>query len=145
MEQLKEKLKQISKQQKIIMICVIVIVIIAIASILGVFVFADKGITGSSKKATEPTTLEEQIRKQVNTNVSLRAMLTYEGTPTVSITRVKISTDETTAEVYGKVSIKDNYGDTYTGNFDADVTIKDGTISVKNIDIETPTRSRLGN
>ena len=78
MEQLKEKLKQISKQQKIIMICVIVIVIIAIASILGVFVFADKGITGSSKKATEPTTLEEQIRKQVNTNVSLRAMLTYE-------------------------------------------------------------------
>ena len=138
MEQLKEKLKQMSKKQKIIILSIIAIVIVAI--ILGVVLSS-----GSTTKGEAPKTIEDEIRSKVDARVIVEAVWTYSGTPTVNITTVDISNDGTTAKVYGKLSVRDNYGDTYTGKFSADVTINDGSVSVKDVDIDTPTRSRLGN
>lgn len=130
------------KGKQIIMIGVLVIIIIALAIILGVKI-SNQGKISNSTTTDTSTTLKDEIRRKVKISVMTRATLNYEGTATdASITTINISKDGTTATVYGKVSVRDNYGDTYTGKFSADVKINNGNISVEDVDIDTPTKNR---
>ncbi len=139
MKNLKESIKQMSKKKKIICLSIIIIVILAI--IIGtVIIVSNSGNT----EIEEPKTIEELIEQKVKARALVEAKLTYEGTPSANVTAIDISNDGTTATAYGKVTVRDNYGDIYTGKFTAEVTINNGdTIIIKDIEIETPTRNRF--
>lgn len=141
MKNLKESIKQMSKKKKIICLSIIIIVILAI--IIGTIVIVSNS---GDTEVEEPKTIEELIEQEVQSRAIIETMLTYEGTPSADVTTVDISNDGTTATAYGKVTVRDNYGDIYTGKFTAEVTISNGdNINVKDIEIETPTRNRFEN
>lgn len=76
----------------------------------------DPGTEAEDAKSPEET-VESKVRSQIMAEI----ILTYdtEGVPT--ITSYVNQRGENTYEVTGKVTVKDKYGDYYTGKYDAEV------------------------
>lgn len=100
-----------------------------IVSVTVIIIGAVKMIRNNNYKS-EALSLKEKISTEVENALTNQLYLEYGRMPTFNTTTVNISKDETTAEVYGKVTIIDKYGDAYTGKFDASVKIDGNVITV---------------
>ena len=72
---------------------------------------------GGSKEPEK--TPEDKVTSAVRSYIMVEITLSYETTGVPSITTFVNQIDETTYEVTGKVTVKDKYGDSYTGKYDA--------------------------
>lgn len=91
-------------------------------------------------------TKEDDINSKIKTEIEIKAMtqctLRYDCRVTSSTcTNIKDNGDGT-YNVYGYVIAIDNYGDKYRGNFDAEVTVESGDVSITEFNLETPTRQK---
>ncbi len=73
---------------------------------------------GNSESEESP---EDSVISAVRARIMAEIALGYETTGVPTITTFVSEIDETTYEVTGKVSVKDKYGDSYTGKYDAEV------------------------
>lgn len=135
-----EKLKEIIKQKPIILGIIAIIIVLIIAIVLSM----NNNKTNTSSNKGE--TIEDKVKSFVDARVKVEIVLEYNGTPTVNITKVEFFNDlqgRPRAMAYGKVDVRDNYGDIYTAKFTAEVNINDGdSISLVDLDMDTPTKSR---
>ena len=78
---------------------------------------------GSSGNETQEESGEEAIIKDVKDTVSARIVakivVSYDTVGSPTITHYVDEIDENEYEVTGKVTVRDKYGDTYTGKYDA--------------------------
>ena len=72
---------------------------------------------GSNGGDTE--SVEDKVRDAVESQINVDIMLRYDTTGVPSITTYIDEIGENEFEVTGKVTVRDKYGDTYTGNYDA--------------------------
>lgn len=140
MEKVKEIINKLNKEQKV---AGIVLVLVMAVIVIGISINSSKTNISSSKGKTT----EDKVREFVDARVKVEIVLTYSGTPTVNITKVEFFNDlqgRPRAMAYGKVDVRDNYGDIYTAKFTAEVNINDGdSISLVDLDMDTPTKSRF--
>ena len=109
MKKVFENIKEFILKHKKLSFLLIVLVIIGI--IIVVFL-----LNSGNKEPVE--TLEDRVRSRARTTALTYVMLWYDvGNPNVRVTTVK-ETENNEYEVYGKISVKDNYGDPYGGTFD---------------------------
>ena len=90
----------------------------------------------SEPKATEPS-LEQRVSEEVKNKIQFVVGFQYEIVGLPEVTTYVQETGTNTYSVTGKVTVKDKYGDTYTGKYDATATYSPETdeISVsQNID-----------
>lgn len=82
---------------------------------------------------------EESVRDKVISAVRARIMveitLTYDTVGVPTITTYVDENSDGTFEVTGKVTVKDKYGDSYTGKYDAEVTYNESTDKC-NVDLD---------
>ena len=109
MKKVFENIKEFILTHKKLSFLLIVLVIIGI--IIVVFL-----LNSGNKEPVE--TLEDRVRSRARTTALTYVMLWYDvGNPNVRVTTVK-ETENNEYEVYGKISVKDNYGDPYSGTID---------------------------
>lgn len=72
---------------------------------------------GSSKEPEE--TVDEKVISAVKSDITAEIILFYDTVGVPSITCFVDEISENEFEVTGKVTVKDKYGDTYTGKYDA--------------------------
>ena len=84
-----------------------------------VFSFVSCGGDSSDSQSKVSESVESRARSSVISRVQLNVSLKYEivGLPTVTCYLNKIRENE--FEATGKVTVRDKYGDTYTGKYDA--------------------------
>jgi len=73
--------------------------------------------SNSDPEETETDKVISAVKAQINT----RILLSYEINGIPTITTFVDNTGDNTYEVSGKVTVKDKYGDSYTGKYDATV------------------------
>ncbi len=67
-------------------------------------------------------TVYDKIEDSVSASINVRIMLSYDTQGVPNITYYIKEINENTYTVSGKVTVKDKYGDSYTGNYDATAT-----------------------
>ena len=72
------------------------------------------------KKETE--SIEDKVRSAVESRIIVNISLTYDTVGVPNCTYYIDKVDDNNFKVTGKVTVKDKYGDTYTGKYDAEVT-----------------------
>ncbi len=72
-------------------------------------------------KKTNTETVEDKVRSAVEARLITYVALSYDTVGVPSITCYIDEVDENKFEVSGKVTVKDKYGDTYSGKYDAEV------------------------
>lgn len=79
------------------------------------------GLCACSNSGTTKNSKEDKVVSSVKSRIMVEVKLNYDttGAPTITTNVKKIS--ENTYEVTGKVTVKDKYGDSYTGKYDAEV------------------------
>lgn len=85
---------------------------------------------------------EAEFESEVNADVAVKCMFSYADVKSAStnLADISVSSDGVTYTGKGKVTIRDNYGDTYVGkvtavySYDADTQ----SFSKQSLDIETP-------
>ena len=79
------------------------------------------GLCACSNSGTTKNSKEDKVVSEVKSYITFEIKYYYDtvGMPTITTHVEKIS--ENTYEVTGKVTIKDKYGDSYTGKYDAEV------------------------
>lgn len=126
-----DKVKNLSRKQKIIGAAALAIIVILIATVGG----------GSKEPAFDP---EEELKSQIQADVAVEVYFNYEDVKNaiVSISDIQIDGDRYTAK--GKVNILNNYGDKYVGKVTCVYEFNEDTESFREIslDIETPTKER---
>ena len=63
--------------------------------------------------------VEDKVKNAVETRIKVNIIMQYETTGVPNITYYVDEISENNFEVTGKVTVRDKYGDTYTGNYDA--------------------------
>ena len=71
-----------------------------------------------SEASSSVETVEDKVSSEARSVVSIGVYAKYGYFPTVNITNVSESYTENKYYVSGKYTVKDNYGDNYTGKFD---------------------------
>lgn len=103
----------------------LLILLLSICMIGSIGTFAScKGSTETSSSSSVETveTIEDKVRSSARIEVRVDVYLKYGYFPTVNITNVSESyTENNKYYVSGKYTVKDNYGDAYTGKFDVTV------------------------
>ena len=89
---------------------------ILLALVLCFSLCACGGDSGSTETVEE--TVEDKVEDEVQAYVSSRVLLEYDifGPPNITCYVAKETENE--FKVTGKVTVKDEYGDSYTGNYD---------------------------
>lgn len=77
------------------------------------------GLCACSGTQEEPKSLSSRAGDEVKSQITFYVSMMYEivGLPTVTTFVKEVSENE--FQVTGKVTVRDNYGDTYTGKYDA--------------------------
>ena len=85
---------------------------------------------------------ESEFESKVNAAVAVECLFTYADVKTAitTLTDISVSSDGTTYTGKGKVTIMDNYGDTYVGKVTAvyQFNAVSNTFTKSSLDIETP-------
>ena len=85
-----------------------------------------------------PQTVESKVADAVEFEVMFEIMLSYEIVGTPIVTTYIDTIGENEYEVTGKVTVRDKYGDTYTGKYDAIVSYNPETDKCSaQVDIDT--------
>ncbi|MBQ3088852.1 MAG: hypothetical protein IJC36_04375 [Clostridia bacterium] len=92
-----------------------------IALILVIVLCAGLCACGGSSNSESAKTPKEAVISAVRARVMVEVKLSYDITGVPTVTTYVNEIDETTYEVSGKVTVKDKYGDSYTGKYDAEV------------------------
>ena len=77
---------------------------------------------GGNEEDTE--SIEDKVKSAVKSDIMATIKLQYDTTGLPNITCYVDKISENKFEVTGKVTVKDKYGDSYTGKYDADVEYK---------------------
>ncbi len=86
----------------------------------------------------EGKSVEDEIRSDVRSRVMVDVTLSYDIVGVPNITMYLDKVDEDTYEITGKVSVKDKYGDSYTGNYDAVAVVSEsGSVSISSCEVGT--------
>lgn len=88
-----------------------------IAMFLIIVTFAGLGVGCSTKK--EVASVSSKVADKVEYMVMYEVRMRYSVVGMPQVTSYVRDTGNNTFEVTGKVTIRDQYGDTYTGNYDA--------------------------
>ena len=73
-----------------------------------------------NKKETK--SIEDKVRSAVESRIIVEIGYTYDTVGVPNCTYYIDKIDDNNFKVTGKVTVKDKYGDTYTGKYDAEVT-----------------------
>lgn len=92
----------------------------------------------SSGYQDEELSPEEAVEKAVRNQITAKIILSYETEGVPTITSYVNEAGENVYEVTGKVTVKDKYGDFYTGKYDAEVEY-DPEIGNCDVDLELGT------
>ena len=76
---------------------------------------------GSSSESKTEESIESKVRKSVDSHIDVEIMLSYNTVGEPDITYYVDEISENNFEVSGKVTVKDKYGDSYSGKYDATV------------------------
>ena len=98
---------------------------VILAMLLCVSLFACGGKGGDTES------VEDKVKDAVESQIQVNIMLQYDTTGVPSITYYVDKIGENVFEVTGKVTVRDKYGDTYTGNYDAEVEYNPSTDKCK--------------
>ena len=90
---------------------------------------------GSSKSKFDP---EEALKSKIQADAAVYCKFNYSNVKNVMVSVTSISNDGDRYTAKGKVTIIDDYGDKYVGNFDAEYTLNDESFSKNSLDISTP-------
>lgn len=74
-----------------------------------------------SEKNSGTESVMDQIKTAVRTSIGTQIVLRYERTGVTNVTYQIYKVEEGVYEVSGKVTVRDQYGDYFTGTYDADV------------------------
>lgn len=77
------------------------------------------GGESSSENTTE--SVESKVERSVKSNIEVDIMFSYDTVGVPNITYYIDEVSENNFEVSGKVTVKDKYGDSYSGKYDATV------------------------
>lgn len=122
---------------------------IAVLMLLSIVFTMSAVSCGSGSTQEDKPKVEKSPEDIVESAVTSRAwsyantLYDISGLPDVFIATCN-ETEENLYEVYGKVNVKDNYGDSYTGKFEAIAEYNPETkeADVTEFDMETPTKDR---
>ncbi len=94
---------------------------------------------GNREEEVDP---EKELKSQVWADVAVECKFSYQNVKNVTTNLVDIQEDDDIYTVKGKVTILDSYGDTYSGNFDAEYEYKemDNSFRKINLEIDHPTK-----
>lgn len=94
---------------------------------------------GDNSSNTGTKSVESMAQEEVKYNIMAQIAIGYETEGLPQITYFVNKSGENEYEVTGKITVKDKYGDTYTGKYDALVEYDPVTdeCSVKNCDIDS--------
>ena len=121
------------------------IMIIAVAIYLSLCACVAINMGKTPKKTPEKTPeqmIEDSVRLRCETDVTAECLYSYKDikSTTVDIVTINHDEEENIYRCQGKVTLIDNYGDTYVGKFTAEYEDSDiSGIHEKYIDVETPT------
>ena len=106
-----------------------------VAMILAVCLVLALCACGKSTPKFDP---EQELKSKIQADAAVYCALQYSNVKNVlvSVTNINHNGDEYTAQ--GKVTVIDNYGDKYVGNFDAEYTLNGESFTKNNLDISTP-------
>lgn len=76
-------------------------------------------LVACSGSKEEPESVTDKVKDEVKYRIMATIAVQYETTGVPNITYYVDEMGDNTYEVTGKVSVKDKYGDTYTGKYDA--------------------------
>ena len=85
----------------------------------------------------EPTeSAEDKIRSEVQAELTVEIMFSYDtvGVPQITYNIRKVNEEK--YEVSGKVTVKDKYGDSYTGKYDAVVSYDPDTDDYETVNLD---------
>lgn len=94
---------------------------------------------GESKES-----IEDKVKSAVDSRAIVYVKLMYETSGLPTLTHYIDEIGDNTYKVTGKVTVRDNYGDSFTGKYDAEVTYDPETeeCNCTSFDLETPTKDR---
>ncbi len=94
--------------------------LLAVLLLMSVFMFSlvACGGTEEAKKSPEELIIED-VKSTVSARIITTIILNYDTEGTPIITHYVNEISENKFEVTGKVTVRDKYGDTYTGKYDA--------------------------
>lgn len=75
----------------------------------------------------EEESVVDKVRSAVRSHIMVEITLFYDTTGVPNITMFVDENSDGSYEVTGKVTVKDKYGDSYTGKYDAEVTYNKST------------------
>lgn len=92
-----------------------------VLAVLFVFIFC-LSLCACGEKGGDVESIEDKVKQAVESDIMVEIVFNYDTTGVPSITYFVEKISETEYEVTGKVTVKDKYGDAYTGKYDAVVT-----------------------
>jgi hypothetical protein len=101
--------KEVKKMKRLLALLLVLVMCLSLCACGG---------SGSKKKET----VESKVISAARSRIMVEIALGYDTTGVPTITTFVEKTGDNTYMVTGKVTVKDNYGDTYTGKYDAEVT-----------------------
>ena len=93
-----------------------------------------------SESSSSIETVEDKVKSKARSYVTVKCYATYGYIPSITTFLSKSYTDENTYYVSGKYTVRDNYGDSYTGKYDLTVVYdpETDTCSVSQNNLQTP-------
>lgn len=90
---------------------------------------------GSSKSKFDP---EEALKSKIQADCATYCKFNYSNVKNVMVSVTSISNNGDKYTAKGKVTVIDDYGDKYVGNFDAEYTLNGESFTKNSLNIEKP-------
>ena len=116
----------------------VLIMVISVLMFVGGFILPIAGDLGEIIPSISTNNIDKEIESKVNGDVSVYCMFNYKDVKSTLVNVTSIKQDGNTYVVYGKVNIIDNYGDKYTGNFNATYRLENDALQKVDLSVETP-------
>ena len=97
------------------------ILLLSICMIGSIGAFASCRGSTETETSSSVETIEDKVRSSARSTVTTGVYAKYGYIPSVNITSVSESYTENQYYVRGKYTVRDDYGDTYTGKFDVTI------------------------
>ena len=130
------KIKEFVKGHKVV--CIIGGVFLVIGLVIAFILL----FVGTPQGKEEVLTIEDKVRQDAEISAEVYVMLRYDTTYQDAYVTSLTELENGEWEVYGKISARDNYSDSYTGKFYGTCTVDENEEADCDVDVETLYKDR---